>query len=392
MTKTQFLRWLLIFALAISGCSIKLNQLPLGTATSQPNTLLQTPIATNPAPGGDDQQNTAETPDLPRTQIPVTWANLHLTGKLVYAMGTVEDNNYRIRVQILDLVTGEVSIVYTVPINGWIYYVSVSPDSKQLIMSYSPPPGENPAVVQALYIMPLDGSKPPELLFTPRIKEDQYMQAEWSPDGKYVYYTHVNYQIPNDPNRIYPLFEIFRMAYPGGTEESVAKGAYFPRLSLDSARLVYVSVDPLSIKNHLTIADPDGKNPQQVVVSGSYVPDVKDAPLFSPDGQSLLFSGAIPVPPQAYQPNWFEKLVGIRVANANGGTPSDWWSVPVSGGEITRLTNIQSSSLYASVSPDKNYVASFSAGGIFVMKPDGSELTLVVPNLDGFSGTVNWIP
>jgi len=202
MTKTQFLRWLLIFALAISGCSIKLNQLPLGTATSQPNTLLQTPIATNPAPGGDDQQNTAATPDLPRTQIPVTWANLHLTGKLVYAMGTVEDNNYRIRVQILDLVTGEVSIVYTVPINGWIYYVSVSPDSKQLIMSYSPPPGENPAVVQALYIMPLDGSKPPELLFTPRIKEDQYMQAEWSPDGKYIYYTHVNYQIPNDPNRI----------------------------------------------------------------------------------------------------------------------------------------------------------------------------------------------
>jgi Tol biopolymer transport system component len=151
-------------------------------------------------------------------------------------------------------------------------------------------------------------------------------------------------------------------------------------------------VDPLSIENKLTIADPDGGNAQEVVITGSYVPDIKDGPLFSPDGQSILFSGAVPVPPQSYHPNWLEKLMGIRVASANGGVPSDWWSVPVSGGEITRLTNLNSSSLYGSVSPDNQYIASYSAGGIFVMKPDGSELTLLVPNLDAFSGTVNWIP
>jgi len=232
-------------------------------------------------------------------------------------------------------------------------------------------------------------------LFMPKIREDQYVQVEWSPDGKYIYYTHVNYQFPDDPNRIYPLYKIFRMAYPArgeGQEESIAEGAYWPRLSSDSARLVYISVDPLSIQNGLNIADADGGNVQEVLISGSYVPDIKDAPVFSPDGQSIIFSGAVPVPPPAYQPNWFEKLVGIRVAKANGGVPSDWWSVPVSGGEITRLTHLQSSSLYASVSPDNQYIASYSAGGIFVTKPDGSELTLLVPNLDAFSGTVNWIP
>jgi Tol biopolymer transport system component len=391
MIKTQFLRWSLIFVLAISSCSIEIAQPPLETATSQPDALLLTPIATNSTPG-KDQQNAGATPDLPKTQIPVTWANLHLTGKLVYGMGSVENNNYIIRIQVLDLETGEVSIVYTVPINGWIYYVSVSPDSKQLIMSYSPPPGENPAVVQALYIMPLDGSKAPELLFMPRIREDQYIQAEWSQDGKYIYYAHVNYQFPEDPHRRYPLFNIFRMAYPGSEEESIAEAAYWPRLSPDSARLVYIKVDPFSITNELRIADPNGENAQNVVISGSYVPDIKDAPIFSPDGQSIIFSGAVPVPPQAFQPNRFEKLSGIRVAKANGGIPSDWWSVPVSGGEITRLTHIQSSGLYASVSPDKKYIASFSAGGIFVMKPDGLDLTLLVPNLDGFSGTVTWIP
>ena len=142
-------------------------------------------------------------------------------------MGTVENNNYVIRVQILDLVTGEVSIVYTVPINGWIYYVSVSPDSKQLIMSYSPPPGENPAIVQALYIMPFDGSRPPELLFMPRIKEDQYMQAEWSPDGKYIYYTHVNYQIPNDPIGFIPFLQSFEWHTRAVRKKVLLRGPIF---------------------------------------------------------------------------------------------------------------------------------------------------------------------
>jgi len=290
-------------------------------------------------------------------------------------------------------VTGEVTTSYATPINAWIYYISVSPDGKQVVMSFSPPPGEEPAIVQALNIMPLDGSGPPALLFMPRSREDQYLQAEWSPDGKYIYYAHVDYRFPEDPHRRYPLFNIFRMAYPlsgGGQEENVAEAAYWPRLSPDSARLVYISVDPFSITHQLTIADPDGGNAQEVVISGSYVPDIKDAPIFSPDGQSILFSGAVPV--QTRQPSWFERFVGIRIARANGGVPSDWWSVPVGGGEITRLTHLQSSGLYASVSPDNRYIASYSAGGIFVMKPDGSELTLLVPNLDAFTGTVSWIP
>ena len=369
MIKTHFLRWSLIFALAISSCSIEVAQPTVETPTSQPDALLST------------------------TQIPVTWANLNLTGRLVYSIGSVDkDNNYRIQIHILDLLSGEDTTVYTTPINAWIYFLSVSPDGTQLIMSFSPPPGENPDIVQALYSMPLDGSGPPELLFMPRTREDQYIQVEWSPDGKYIYYTYVNYQFPDDPSRIYPLFKIYRMAYPGGAEEHIAEGAYWPRLSRDSARLVYISVDPLSIENKLTTADPDGGNAQEVVITGTYVPDIKDAPLFSPDGQSILFSGAVPVPPQSYQPSWLEKLMGIRVARANGGVPSDWWSVPVGGGEITRLTNLNSSSLYGSVSPDNQYIASYSAGGIFVMKPDGSELTLLVPNLDAFSGTLNWIP
>jgi hypothetical protein len=57
-----------------------------------------------------------------------------------------------------------------------------------------------------------------------------------------------------------------------------------------------------------------------------------------------------------------------------------------------QLTYIQAASLYACISPDKRMLASFSGDGLFVMKPDGSNLTILVTGTGGNSGTVNWIP
>src|SRR5688572_19264907 len=241
MIKTRFLYRSFIFALMIASCAIEVPQSSVNTPAPTPNA-----VVTNSGTNNNDT-----------TQIPVTWASLNLTGKLIYNMGSIENDNYIVRVRSLDLVTGQVTTIYRAPINAWVYYVSVSPDGKQLVMSFSPPPGEDPEIVQALYVMPVDGSKPPQLLFKPPIREDQYTQAEWSPDGKYIYYTHVNYQFSEDPNRVYPLYQIFRMEYPNGPPELIAEEAYWPRLSSDSARLTYISIDPLSIKQELIIAEPD---------------------------------------------------------------------------------------------------------------------------------------
>jgi hypothetical protein len=84
--------------------------------------------------------------------------------------------------------------------------------------------------------------------------------------------------------------------------------------------------------------------------------------------------------------------MGVQLAKADGTLPSDWWSVPIKGGNLTRLTNIQSLGLFASLSPDHQHIASFSADGLFIMNPDGSQITALVPNLAGISGTVSWIP
>jgi Tol biopolymer transport system component len=113
-----------------------------------------------------------------------------------------------------------------------------------------------------------------------------------------------------------------------------------------------------------------------------------DAPIFSPDGQTILFSA--PPPPQAYQPNWFEKLMGIEVVKAHE-IPSDWWSVPVDGGVPVQLTQLQTINLFASISPDKKNIVSVSGEGLFVMDLDGSNITRLISNTR-LLGPVRWIP
>jgi len=378
--KFRSILWSLIFGLVLSSCAIEVDQ-----PTVQPSLPTSESIPT-PVPS---VEGAPQTKTVTKTQIPVTWSDLNLTGRLVYINGISVDNVFSLQIQVLDLATGEMTTIFDAPKYSWIYYVTVSPDNKQITMSYSPPPGEND-VDQDLYTMPLDGSQPPQLLFTPPTKEDDYIEVEYSPDGKYVYFTHVNYHIPPEPGQIYPLYTIFRKALPDGEPEKIAEKAYWPRISPDSSQIAYVTVDLFKRGNKLFVADADGKNAHEVVITGPRLPDIKDAPIFSADGKSLMFSADVPV--QSYKPNWLDRLMGVTVAKAHSNVPSDWWSIPVTGGEMTQLTNIQSMGLFASRSPDNQFYASYSLNGTFVMRPDGTQLTQLLPNPQSVPGTVCWIP
>ena len=326
------------------------------------------------------------TPSVASTVVPVTWAGLNLTGKLLYASVPLTSVT-PISIQTLDLVTGEIKTLFTTTGDAWVYYITASPDGKQLIMSYAPPSDGPTPSSRALYTMPTDGSSDPALLFQPPSPDDHYIHVEWSSDGQYIYYVHYN-NTERAAGELYPAYELLRMAYPDGQPESIAQKAFWPRLSADSSRLVYVSLDPATGLNELFLANADGSNAQKVNIDGSYISDVIDAPIFSPDGTSILFSA--PPPPQAYQPNWFDKLTGVQIVKAHA-IPSDWWSVPVSGGELTRLTQIQTINLFGSVSPDQRWLASVSGEGLFAMNWDGSNLTQLLFD-PGITGTVNWIP
>ena len=377
---TRFMFWILILSLVLSSCAIEVDQ--PGAATPAPTFESAPPLS--PATKSDPQTNAVTT-----TQIPVTWSDLNLTGRLVYINGISVDNVFQLQIQVLDLVTGEVTTIFDAPKYSWIYYISVSPDHTQLLMSYNPPPGDGP-VDQDIYVMPLDGSRPPERLFTPPTPEDDYIEVEWSPDSKYIYVTQVNYHIPPAEGQIYPLYTIYRRQMPDGELEKIVEKAYWPRVSPDASQIAYVTVDLFARGNKLFVADADGRNAREVVITGPRIPDIKDAPLFTADSQSLIFSADIPT--QSYQPNWIDRLMGVSVAKAHSNVPSDWWTISVDGGEMTQLTNIQSRGLFGSLSPDNQYLASYSLDGTFVMKTDGTQLTHLLPNPQSVPGTVSWIP
>ena len=366
MARTPFLYPALILALITCSCSIDIT--PVG----------ETPTATI-------EPVTASTSAFLVTHVPVTWAGLNLSGRVVYLNSTMNGDQLISNIQMLDLATGEVTTVFSTS-PAWIYYGTISPDARTMVISYAPPQQSNSPSVRSLYVLSLDGSAEPKLLFTPPTSADRYTQAEWSPDGRYIYYVHYNQEEQSQAG-FFEDYDISRMTYPDGEHEKILEHTFWPRISDDSSRLVYVSLDPVSGKNELFVANADGSNPQPVALSGA-PPDIIDAPIFSPDGESILFSA--PEPSQSYQPNFFERWMGIQVAKAHS-VPSDWWSVPVSGGVPTRLTNLQTINLFGSISPDREHFASLSGEGIFVMNLDGSNLTRLVSD-SGVHGTVSWIP
>ena len=367
MRKFFFTTLYLLMTLGLVGCAIDVSQPTV--ATSIPATLS---VTSTSAPSSSTR--------------PVTWSGLNLTGRLVYSRVSSDNDVSILSVETLNLVTGEIYKIFTAPEDAGIYYSSVSPDDKQLIISYVPPTATNPARNQALYLLPMDGSAPPQLLVTPPTPYDQYIQVEWSPDGKYIYYVHNNYKT-QPAGQIFPTYEIFRMAYPDGQPEKIVDNAFWPRVSPDSSKLVYVSLDPVAGTSELFLANADGSNAQAINTGDSQNAGIKDAPVFSPDGQSIIFSA--PSPEQSYQLNWLDKIMGVQIAKAHS-VPSDWWSVPITGGKPTRLTQIQSTNLYASMSPDNKHLVSFSLQGLFVMELDGSNLTSLFPDTGG--STVNWLP
>ena len=374
MRKTCILIWCCMVVLVLSGCSVNISQPAIPTPVF--------PVS-SASPAGNLPNNATPAPGA--TMIPITWADLNLTGRFIY-ISTASDDTRTLKLQTLNLATGELRTIFTTIEGGWIFYVSVSPDAKNVVMSYIPPAEGNSIPSRDLYIMPMDGSKPPQLLFSPPTSHDHYVQAEWSPDGKYIYYAHYDDTDKRD-EQLNPPYDIFRMSYPDGKTEKIADHAFWPRLSSDSTKLLYIALEPVTGKNELFLANADGSNPQRVTFSGSDVPEIIDAPIFSPDGQSILFSA--PTPTQSYQPNWLDRLMDVQIAKAHS-VPSDWWVVPISGGAVTRLTQLQTTNLFASISPDGKQIASTSGGGLFVMKPDGSNLTLLIPDSQG--GTVSWIP
>ena len=365
----SLLCWGAILAIVLSGCSIEIpQQVSSGSALT-------------PA-------------DQPLKKIPLVWKNMGLQGRLVYIASSFSSRDGSlstlIAVDVLDLANGNITVLFNAPAGDWIDFVSASPDGRQVVMEYLPlvDNGSSSSKQELLYAMPLDGSRPPQLMLAPPTHADLYYQPSWSPDGRYIYFSHVDLGA-SVSSPAFPDYELSRMAYPDGPSQKLVDHAFWPRLSSDGSYLAYVSVDPVDGSNRLYVANANGSGSRQVVLSGPYIPKIIDAPFFSADDQTLYFSAASPV--ASFTPNWIEKTFGITIASAHV-VPSDLWSVSINGGTPTQLTHIAALGLFASFSPNNMHVALYTGRGILAMNPDGSELTTLVNDTGGIPGSVSWIP
>lgn len=330
------------------------------------------------APPPTVQTRVAPTPAIPSR----TPAELGLSGRLLYVQG-------KAGIFMFDLSSGKINPVFQPPQDGLVGAASLSPDGKQIVMSYSPPP--DPSKPQLgytrLFIMPADGSADPAPLLKPADETGLlYTLPEWSPDGKSILF---GYFSPQD-NSSSTGFSIQRVAYPDGHPQKVVDNAFQPRLSADGSKLAYVGLkDPTTPINQLYLANADGSGSKQLVPADSSLWTI-DAPVFTRDGSAIIFSGITSQPqPASSSTGWLERLFGVQVASAHS-IPSDLWKVSSSGGQPVNLAHVGDSGMYPDPSPDGKHVAYLSINGLFVMDPDGSRLSQI--SILGGAGTLQWVP
>jgi Tol biopolymer transport system component len=323
-------------------------------------------------------------------------ADLNLSGRLIYlAFGRGSQS-----LDELNLATGTMTTLFDPPDSAWINSTAVSPDSNQLVLAYAPPPpeGEIAYGYTDLYIAPLDQLDRMQPVLERTDPQESYFSPVWSPDGLYIYYVHlVNTASITSTAEQMPFgavsyrYDIERMGYPGGQPERLIENAMWPRLSPDGSKLAYVSFDWNTYVNDLYVADADGANSTLLMPSGTFI--AVDAPLFTADGGMVIFSAvggpATPSPTPAPSLSWLDQLLGVQIASAHN-IPSDWWRVPVTGGQPEQMTQIYDTGMYGALSPDGTRIAFVSAYGISVMNPDGSDLQMVSQAWVG--GSLDWIP
>jgi Tol biopolymer transport system component len=320
---------------------------------------------------------TAETPRA----LPLTWGGHGLSGHLLLVQYH-ENGDTLIK---LDLETGAFETLFQAPEGSRLNTAALSPDGKQLVLAYAPPKaGEIQLGYTDFYLLTPGSKDLPRALKLRQDANESYFGPVWSPDGKSIVYAHF-FVTMVDKKPVYH-YASERTDLDGHSEMLIAD-SFWPVLSPDGSRLAYVSAILTSPSNDLYIADVDGKNALPLTSPGSTPP--VDSHFFSADGKTIFFSMVNSQTPPAS--SWWENLFGIKIVTAHN-VPSDWYKVPVEGGEIERVTNANDTGLYGAISPDGKRLAYISVSGLFAVNIDGADLIQLSDSVFQGNGNIQWLP
>ena len=285
----------------------------------------------------------------------------------------------------LDLTSGRVRTLFQAPKDSLLLDAEVSPDSQQILLSYSPPADVSDVQYgyTDLYLLPYGENEKPQPLLSKMPLQEAFFFPTWAPNGQSIFFTHLHRTEGNGVNLSFQ-HDIESTDLTGDTK-MILERAQWPTISPDGKQFSYLVSDQSTLANQLYLANIDGTNQKPVLDSADY-PAV-DAHLFSNSGTDLIFS--MVNQKSAPTSSWIDKFLGVRIASAHS-VPSDWYRVSVNGGIPKRLTYLNEMNLDGDISPDGNQLAFISSNGLYVMNIDGSELIQL--SKDVMIGSVNWIP
>jgi Tol biopolymer transport system component len=364
---------LLVILWLLAGCVAGAVTSP----TPSPAVPVPTALPAVPQPSQADPTSAALVPD----SYQLTWAGRGLSGRLLL-IHNPEDEHGNTLMQ-LDLQTGKIGVLFQAPPGSRLLSAALSPDGARLALAYAAP---QEGVIQLgdtdLYLLPAGSQADPQLLIARTAADESYFAPTWSPNGQTLLYSHFYpVQVNNVPAYKYAIEQV----QPGGKPQVLIQDGYWPVLSPDGAKILFIYVDPASFGNDLYVADADGNHKTALTFSESMPP--VDAHLFSQDGKTVYFSMVNAQPQPVRSP--LERFFGIQSASAHS-VPSDWYRKPVGGGKVERVTNLSETNMWGAISPDGRRLAFVSSSGLYAVNLDGSDLVQLSDS--NFEGSIQWLP
>jgi mono/diheme cytochrome c family protein len=264
-------------------------------------------------------------------------------------------------------------------------YPVVAPAGDRIAFVLRGPPPVSatvPISTSALYVMNADGTDL-QLLWQP--ERGTLALPSWTSNGQMLSVGLAD--ILSEPSASVPerLFQIVGVDIATGTRQVILEDARDPTFSRNGAQMAYLHYSKTYAALELQVAAPDGSGARQLTRAGAFS-DLY-APRFSPDGAWLVFA-AIGGPvtddqgyPRASSHSPLDQLLGLiepPTAEAHG-APWDIWVINTDGSGLRRLPNVREDTPMALVAPTGQQIVMMGAGGIYLMKPDGSDLRKIDP-------------
>ncbi|MGB1249357.1 MAG: TolB family protein [Candidatus Promineifilaceae bacterium] len=264
----------------------------------------------------------------------------------------------------IDMATNKRSIFFDMPEDSWVYEIDVSNENQQLLLSYTPPPDEGTQLYDriGIFSLPLDQSTDqPQPIIMPTQANEFFYDPIWTPDGNGIVYAH--YVVLENNTQTYEL-TVEHYNVETGSITTLANNGFWPNVSPDGSQVTYLDINFETQNRSLWVVDTSSENARELVATDAF--GDLDTPVYSPDGQWIYF---VAIPEAEEEASWWDRLTGIRSAEAHGNhnTPGDWYRVPVAGGTPEQVTAESVIMLYGAFAPDENVFGYATVEGLYLL-------------------------